>query len=119
MPRLREAGAEIAGLLGGAVPAAQLVPLATDDAPTVRGAAVWALGKLADPASEPALLAAFRDDDATVHERAAAGLLRLGTPDALAQAIAFVAGDGDPTARGALAAGDPDPARARRRSSHR
>jgi HEAT repeat protein len=103
-PRMREAGAEIAGLLAGAVPAAQLVPLASDDSATVRGAAVWALGKLADPASEPALLAAFRDDDATVHERAAAGLLRLGTPEALAQAIAFIAGDGDPTARGALAA---------------
>jgi HEAT repeat protein len=103
-PRLREAGAEIAGLLGGAVPATALEPLATDDAPTVRGAAVWALGKLADPASEKALLAAFRDDDPTVHERAAAGLLRLGTPDALAQAIAFVSGDGDPAARAALAA---------------
>jgi len=103
--RLREAGAEIAGLLGGAVPATAIAPLATDDAPAVRGAAVWALGKLADPASEKALLAAFRDDDPTVHERAAAGLLRLGTPDALAQAIAFVAGDGDPAARAALAAG--------------
>ncbi|HEY6035762.1 MAG TPA: HEAT repeat domain-containing protein, partial [Kofleriaceae bacterium] len=102
-PRMREAGAEIAGLLAGAVPAAQLVPLAADDAATVRGAAVWALGKLADPASEPALLAAFRDDDATVHERAAAGLLRLGTPGALAQAITFVAGDGDPAARGTIA----------------
>src|SRR6185436_5141985 len=42
--------------------------------------------------------------DPAVHERAAAGLLRLGTPAALAQAIAFVAGDGDPAARGALAA---------------
>src|SRR3569623_299015 len=82
-PRMREAGAEIAGLLAGAVPAAQLIPFAAVDAATVRGAAVWALGKLADPASEPALLAAFRDDDATVHERAAAGLLRLGTPGAL------------------------------------
>ncbi len=103
--RLREAGAEIAGLLAGAVPATQLAPLAGDDSPTVRGAAVWALGKLADPASEKALLAAFRDDDPTVHERAAAGLLRLGTPDALAQAIAFISGDGDPAARAALAAG--------------
>ncbi|MEO8840970.1 MAG: HEAT repeat domain-containing protein [Kofleriaceae bacterium] len=102
--RSREAGAEIAGLLGGAVPAAQLVALATDDASRVRGAAVWALGKLADPSTEAAMLAAFRDDDATVHERAAAGLLRLGTPDALAQAIAFVAGDGDPATRGAIAA---------------
>jgi len=70
----------------------------------VRGAAVWALGKLADPATEATLLAAFKDDDPAVHERAAAGLLRLGTPAALAQAIAFVAGDGDPTARGSLAA---------------
>jgi len=70
----------------------------------VRGAAVWALGKLADPATEPALVAAFEDDDPAVHERAAAGLLRLGTPAALAQAIAYVAGDGDPSARGTIAA---------------
>ncbi|HUJ57366.1 MAG TPA: HEAT repeat domain-containing protein [Kofleriaceae bacterium] len=103
-PRMREAGAEIAGLLGGAVPSGALAALASDEAPAVRGAAVWALGKLADPASERALLAAFRDDDPTVHERAAAGLLRLGTPDALAQAIAFVAGHDDPATRGALAA---------------
>ena len=103
-PRLREAGAEIAGLLGGAVAASAIAPLADDDAPAVRGAAVWALGKLADPSTEKALLAAFKDDDPAVHERAAAGLLRLGTPAALGQAIKFVAGDGDPTARGAIAA---------------
>jgi len=103
-PRLREAGAEIAGLLGGAVPSTALAPLATDASPAVRGAAMWALGKLGDAAAEPVLLAAFRDDDPAVHERASAGLLRLGTPTALAQAIAFVAGDGDPTARGTLAA---------------
>ncbi len=102
-PRLREAGAELAGLLGGAVPASALAPLVSDAAPAVRGAAVWALGRLADPSAEAALLAAFRDDDPAVHERAAAGLLRLGTPAALAQAIAFVAGDGDPTARATLA----------------
>jgi HEAT repeat protein len=102
--RLREAGAEIAGLLGGAVPGRLIAALVADPAPAVRGAAVWALGKLADPATEAALLAAFRDDDPAVHERAAAGLLRLGTPAALAQAIAFVAGDGDPAARGAVAA---------------
>ena len=103
-PRAREAGAELAGLLGGAVAAPAVTPLAADASPAVRGAAVWALGRLADPASEATLLAAFRDDDPAVHERAAAGLLRLGTPAALAQVIAFVAGDGDPTARGALAA---------------
>ena len=103
-PRLREAGAEIAGLLGGAVPASAVAPLARDPRPAVRGAAVWALGKLGDPATEGALLAAFRDDDPAVHERAATGLLRLGTPAALAQAIAFVGGDGDPTARGTVAA---------------
>lgn len=102
--RLREAGAEIAGLLGGAVPASAIAPLANDPAPAVRGAAVWALGRLADPSSERTLLAAFKDDDATIHERAATGLLRLGTPAALAQAIRFAAGDGDPTARGTLAA---------------
>src|SRR5262249_13871246 len=102
--RMREAGAEIAGLLGGAVPAAAIAPLASDASATVRGAAVWALGKLADPATEQTLVAAVRDDDETIHERAAAGLLRLGTPDALAQAIAFVSGPGDPAARGALAA---------------
>ena len=103
-PRLREAGAEIAGLLGGAVPARALVGLVADPTPAVRGAAVWALGVLADPATEAALLTAFRDDDPAVRERAAAGLLRLGTPAALAQAIAFVASDADPAARGALAA---------------
>jgi HEAT repeat protein len=111
-PRLREAGAEIAGLLGGAVPAPALAGLVADPSPAVRGAAVWALGKLADRSTErsaaggieAALLTAFRDDDPAVHERAAAGLLRLGTPAALAQAIAFVAGDADPVARGALAA---------------
>jgi HEAT repeat protein len=102
-PRLREAGAEIAGLLGGAVAASAIAPLVSDDAPHVRGAAVWALGKLADPSTETALLSAFKDDDPAVHERAATGLLRLGTPAALAQAIRFVAGDGDATARGALA----------------
>jgi HEAT repeat protein len=101
--QLREAGAEIAGLLGGAVTAASIAPLASDASASVRGAAVWALGKLADPAGERALLAAFRDDDAAVHERAAAGLLRLGTPAALVQAIAFVAGDGDAAARTAIA----------------
>ncbi len=101
--QLREAGAEIAGLLGGAVSAVSIAPLAADASPSVRGAAAWALGKLADPAGERALLAAFRDDDAAVHERAATGLLRLGTPAALAQAIAFVAGDGDATARAAIA----------------
>jgi HEAT repeat protein len=101
--RLREAGAEMAGLLGGAVPATQLIPLATDDSPSVRGAAVWALGKLADAASEQTLLGAFRDDDETIHERAAAGLLRLGTPDALAQAVAFAVGHGDPAARATIA----------------
>jgi HEAT repeat protein len=103
--RLREAGAEIAGLLGGAVPATTIAPLTTDASPSVRGAAAWALGKLADPATETALLAAFRDDDPAVHERAAAGLLRLGTPGALAQAIAFISGDGDAAARATLAAG--------------
>ncbi|HEY5924014.1 MAG TPA: HEAT repeat domain-containing protein [Kofleriaceae bacterium] len=102
--RLREAGAEIAGLLGGAVPATAIVPLASDGAPAVRAAAMWALGKIADAGSEKTLLAAFGDDDETVHERAATGLLRIGTPDALAQAIAFVAGHGDAAARGALAA---------------
>jgi HEAT repeat protein len=101
--RLREAGAEIAGLLGGAVAASAIAPLVSDDAPHVRGAAVWALGKLADPSTEKALLSAFKDEDPSVHERAAAGLLRLGTPASLAQAIKFVAGDGDATARGALA----------------
>jgi HEAT repeat protein len=105
-PRAREAAAEIAGLLGGAVPPNAIAPLAGDAAPAVRGAAVWALGKLAkiDPSTETALLAAFRDDDPAVHERAAAGLLRLGTPAALAQALAFISSDGDPVARGALAA---------------
>ena len=69
---MREAGAEIAGLLGGAVPATALMSLAADAAPVVRGAA---------------------------------GLLKLGTASSLTQAIAFAAGDGDPTARAEIAAG--------------
>jgi HEAT repeat protein len=103
-PRLREAGAELAGLVGGAVPATAIAPLAKDDSPRVRAAAVWALGKIADAGAEKTLLAAFSDDDETIHERAAAGLLRLGTPDALAQAIAFVAGTADAAARATVAA---------------
>jgi hypothetical protein len=103
-PRMRHAGAELAGLLGGAVTASALIPLSADEVAAVRGAAMWALGKIADPSSEKMLLGAFSDDDATVHERAAAGLLRLGTPATLGQAIKFVAGDGDPAARGTLAA---------------
>ncbi len=101
--RMREAGAEIAGLLGGAVPASAITPLAIDDSPAVRGAAMWALGRLADASSEQTLLDAFTDDDATIHERAATGLLRLGTPGALAQAIRFISGDGDRAARETLA----------------
>ncbi len=103
-PRMREVGAELAGLLGGAVPAALLVPLVRDDAAPVRGAAAWALGRLGDRASEPALLAAYRDDDAAVSERAAAALLALGTPAGIAAAIAYVASDGDTTTRCELAA---------------
>jgi hypothetical protein len=80
------------------------MPLAADQVAAVRGAAMWPLGRIADPASEKALLGAFADDDATVHERAASGLLRLGTTASLAQAIKFVASDADPAARGALAA---------------
>jgi hypothetical protein len=86
------------------VPGTAIIGLVADEAPAVRGAAVWALGKLADPVTEPALLAAFHDDDPAVHERATAGLLRFGTPAALTQAIAFVASDADPAARAAVAA---------------
>lgn len=103
-PRLREVGAELAGILGGAVPAGVITPLTEDDAPAVRGAAIAALGRIADPSSEAVLLNAMRDDDPAVHERAVTGLLRLGTATSLAEAVAFVAGDGDPTARGTVAA---------------
>ncbi len=106
-PREREAGAEIAGLLAGAVPPSSLVALARDDSPAVRGAAIGALGRLTafgDATTEAALLAAIRDDDPAVRERAAAGLVRLATPDALALALGFIAGDSDPTTRGELAA---------------
>ncbi|HEY4242784.1 MAG TPA: HEAT repeat domain-containing protein [Kofleriaceae bacterium] len=110
--RSREAGAEFAGLAAGAsgnASPAQLAKLATDEDPAVRGAAVWALGRFAglpepDKSVEATLLAAARDADAAVQERAAAGLLRLGTPGALGAAIAFVSGDADPAARGAVAA---------------
>jgi HEAT repeat protein len=102
--RQREAGAELAGLLGGAVPAAALRALVDDEAASVRGAAAWALGRLGDVGGEAALLAAYRDDDPAVGERAAAALLALGTPAGVAAAIAYAAGDGDPTTRSELAA---------------
>jgi HEAT repeat protein len=111
--RLREAGVELAGLLRGGVPAAAVVPLASDDSPSVRGAAAWALGRLGETADagaraaiEAALLAAYRDDDPAVGERAAAALLALGTPAGLAAALGYAAGDGDGDAvtRGELAA---------------
>jgi HEAT repeat protein len=101
--RAREAGAELAGLLAGAVPSDRLAKLLADPAAAVRAAAAWALGRIADPSSERVLLGAFADDDPAVPERAAAGLLRLGTPEALAQAILFCAGTADAAARAVVA----------------
>lgn len=99
--RLREAGAELAGVVGEAL--TSLVPLVSDPSPRVRAAAVWALGRLGDARAEAALLGADRDDDPAVRERAAFALLRIGTPEALARAIAFVASDGDDAARAEIA----------------
>ena len=107
-PRAREAAAEIAGLLDGAVAAVTLAPLAGDPSASVRGAVAWALGQLPDLGeAEAALLS--RSTATTIPPCASApppALLRVGTVAALSRAIAFCAGDGDPSVRAELRRGD-------------
>jgi len=103
-PLVREGGVRLAGLARGAVPTAAVAKLANDVIPGVRAEALTALGRLAAPESEAPLLAAFSDADPALHERAAEALLAIGGRRALDQVLDFVAGEGDRSARAAVAA---------------
>ena len=123
-PRVREAAVRLAGLAGGRVPAAAIARLAGDPVPAVRAAALTALGRLGEPGrrhrrEKAPLEAAFHDADPALHERAAGALLAVGGRRALAQVIAFVAGDGDADSRAAIAAAHHHPAAGGRRTSCR
>jgi HEAT repeat protein len=101
---VRRAGARLAGLSGGAVPASALAPLAADEAPRVREEAFAALARVGGAAAEQPLLAAFDDPDAAMHERAAEALLVLGGEKALLRLLMFVSGEANGGARAAIAA---------------
>ena len=116
-PLLREAAARLAGFAAGRVPPAALARLAGDPVPAVRAEALTALGRIAEVADalttpgraavpaegESALCAAFQDPDPALHERAAGALLAVGGRRALEQVLDFVAGEGDPESRAAIA----------------
>jgi HEAT repeat protein len=89
-PRARAAAARIAGLTPGAVPTELLASLLDDPAPRVREQAVTALGRLAAPDQEAALVRALADADVAVQERAAEALLAQGTALAVGKVLDFV-----------------------------
>jgi hypothetical protein len=107
--RAREVGARLAGI-AGAPPAALIARLA-DPAPAARAAAATALGRLRGPGvgvgsadvAEAALLGALDDVDPALAERAAHGLVAVGSPKAAARLVAFASGDADPAVRAAIA----------------
>ncbi len=103
---VREAAVRLGGVTGGAVAPAAIARLAADQVPSVRAESLTALGRLGGTGgaiAEKTLIDAFSDPDPALHERAAAGLLAIGGKTALEQVLAFVAGEGDPEARGAIA----------------
>ncbi len=61
--------------------------------PTIRAEAVWALGRLEDPALTPALIAALDDENGEVATRAARALGRLETPTALDALVGALSSD--------------------------
>ncbi len=87
--------AEILGDLGVAEATSPLLELAQDDDPGVRGAAVVALGKLAQPAAVPVLTSALNDTtqppntDEPICYLACAALTAIGTPEALSVVAAW------------------------------
>ena len=81
-PRLRGTAAFLLGDRGEVGLKALLVTLLHDDSVSVRRSAIGALGRIANPLSEEALLAAL--EDSAVNRAAAAALVALGTPRALA-----------------------------------
>ncbi len=102
-PRVRAAGARVAGLTPGA-PVDRLVELASDPSPRAREQAVGALGRLGGPEAELALVSALEDADSVIQERAAAGLLSRGTADCVARVIELVSRTADHDAAGRIAA---------------
>ena len=101
--QVREAAVRIAGLARGAVTPPAVIALATDPSARVRAEAFTALGRLGARDAEPLLIAAFRDQDPAIHERAARALVALGGRRALEEVVAYVAGDGDDQARAHVA----------------
>ncbi len=101
---VRGAAVRLAGLAGGAVPAAALLPLMEDGNARVREQAITALGRLGATEAEAPLLAALEDPDPGVHERAAEALLSLPGRKVLDKLLAWVSGEGDAEARQAVAA---------------
>jgi HEAT repeat protein len=116
-PLLREAAARLAGFAAGRVSTAAIARLAGDAVPAVRAEALTALGRVAEVADalttpgraavpaegENALCAAFQDPDPALHERATGALLAVGGRRALEHVLEFVAGEGDPESRAAVA----------------
>jgi len=86
---LRAAAARVAGLSPGAIPIGNIVALRDDPAPRVREQAAIALGRLSGDAAEAALVDALVDVDPAVQERAAEGLLGVGTAAAIVRVIEF------------------------------
>ena len=86
---LRAAAARVAGLSPGAIPLGTIVALLDDPAPRVREQAAIALGRLGGDESENALVHALVDVDPAVQERAAEGLLGVGTAAAIVRVIEF------------------------------
>jgi HEAT repeat protein len=89
--RARTAAARVAGLTS-AVSIDVLTALVEDQPPRVREQAVAALGRIATPECEPALLRALGDADPAIQERAAIGLLAIGST---ARVLDFVARTAD------------------------
>ncbi|MCC7542489.1 MAG: HEAT repeat domain-containing protein [Deltaproteobacteria bacterium] len=88
--KMRTAATRLAGLLPEAVPVETIVALAEDESPRVREQAVTALGRIAGADCAPALVGALDDADTAIGERAALGLLALGSVDATTRVIDFV-----------------------------
>jgi HEAT repeat protein len=113
-PRVRAAGARVAGLAPGAAPVEKVAALADDAAPRVREQAIGALGRIGGEAADAALAGALDDADPVIQERAALGLLSRGTAEGVARVLELVARADETTAqrvasRIALPSGDPAP----------
>ncbi len=107
-PGLRKAGVSLAGLVGGAVPASALLPLAAatkqSGAPHVREAALLALGRMGAPEAEPMLLSALEDPDPAIQELAAEALLAFPGRGSREKLLLYASGEADGEVRASIAA---------------